>query len=1083
MELRVLGPVEFVVDGTVLPTGHPRQRCVLAVLLVDANRTVVTEQLIDRVWGDQPPNRVRNVLSGYVARLRAVLGPAGEAVTLERRSKGYRLVVDGDRIDLHRFRRLTAQAQSADAGRAEATLTEALALWRGPAFADTDCPWLANLRHALQDERLTAELRRNDLALRGGRHAELLAGLHDLAEAHPLDERVTQQLMLALYRGGRQADALRAFTRARGRLADELGLDPGTELIALHRRILTNDPELTARPAPTVPEVAVPKVAVSEAAAPPVFPTPRQLPAAIGDFTGRGSELDALDAALATETDRPGPGRLLIAVEGCAGVGKTSLAVHWAHRVADRFPDGQLFVNLRGFAGGPPMPPIVALAQFLRALGVAPDRIPLDEGEAAAMYRSLLAGRRALVVLDDAHRVDQVRPLLPGSPGCAVLVTSRNQLRGLTVRDGGQRLTVDVLALDAARTLMASVLGERRVRAEPAAVDRLAELCAFLPLALRITAANLAGAPARGLADYAAELAAGNRLDALQVSNDQESAVRGALELSYAALDPVAQELFRRLGDFPGPDFTAEVAGVLLDAPADPALDVLVEAHLVEGGAGGRYRMHDLVRLLSGERAERQDPPAVREAALRRVLDHVFARVNSAADLLYPQMVRLSELAGPGADQSGSARLAPRHDPDWSFAAHGVALAWLDAERQNLVALVEHASQHGPHRPAWRLADALRGYFWLRRCAPEWLSAARAGLVAAESEDDVTAQASAWLSTADLNWSVGRYPEAVDGYRMASKLSLDGGWHAGQASTLCNLASVQVERGELRQASENYQASLAAHRAADRPVGLAVALSNLGNVEWEIGSLDRAAGYLHEALRLHEQLGSLGPEANALLNLGSIYHDLGRPDLALRYSTKAVGVVRTIGNRADEASALLTIAAVHCDAGRFPEARRQAHAALELAREIGGRRIEALALNTLGAIYRLLLDGEAAAQSHGQALELARTTGDRRGQTEALIGIAAVHIGLGHLDDARQSANQAIAHGRTAGYRLLIGYALTVLAASYRTGRDPVRAAAFSHRANRIYRWAGGRLGTARTYRVPGATPIRRGARLQRRSS
>jgi DNA-binding SARP family transcriptional activator len=1002
MEFRVLGPVEFVVAGRVVPTGHPRQRCVLAVLLAEANRTVLTEQLIDRVWGEDPPNRARNVLSGYITRLRMVI--TGPGVALERCPGGYTVSVDPDAVDMHRFRDLVGRARPAED---PALLAEALGLWRGPAFADTSSRWLTNLAATLEAERMAAALLRNDIALLAGSHAELLAELHDLAAAHPLDDRVTRQLMTALYRCGRQADALAAYAQARTLLQEELGLDPSPQLQALQRQILGNDPALVVTP-PRPPGRAV----------------PRQLPAVTSAFAGRDGEITQLDAV----RDTP-----VVAIDGAAGMGKTALAIQWSRRVASRFPDGQLFVNLRGYSPGPPLHPLSALTQFLRALGVPPDQLPLEVDEAAALYRSVLADRRVLVVLDDARGPEQVRPLLPGNPDCGVVITSRNRLGGLVAREGAWRLTLDVLSTDTAVGLLAKLLGAQRVQQEPEAAESLVQLCAHLPLALRIAAANLANYPQRRIADYVKQLRVGNRLDALQVDGDQEAAVRAAFELSYATLKPETQVLFRRIGLLPGPDVTlASISALVADVSQ---LEVLAAAHLVEAVGEGRYRCHDLLKLFAAELA-RDDPD--REAAFERLAAYYLETTESAAAVLYPQILRLPGRAGYRE----------------RFAEHAEALAWLDGERANLVALVAHAAAEGPNSLAWLLSDALRGYFWLRRHAGDWLTVGRTAFSAASGNP--LAQASAQLSVADVHWSVGRHGEAIAAYALALQLARAADWVDGQASILGNLASVNVERGELALARQHYSTALSMHQDKGRR---AVTLSNLGNVDWEQGALAEAEAHFTEALELHE---SLVARANSLLNLGSVRHDMGQLDAAMADLTDALRLSREVGDGADEATALVSIAAVQRDQGLLTEAFDQARAALSLAQRIGGRRIEASAVNVLGTICLCLGRSQEALGHHEVALQLAEVTADRRAEAEALLGLADAHLSLGRLPDALSHASRALAAAERAGYRLLAGYAHAVLADVHRRLGDRSTATTQSHRAAELFASTGGRLWLAR---------------------
>lgn len=491
VEFRVLGPVEVRLAGQRVSIGHARQRSVLAVLLLDLNQVVPAERLIDRVWGEEPPASVRNVLYGYVSGLRSALaGVAEPGVTLGRGPGGYRLEVDQDQVDLHRFRRQVARASAACGDDDQAVLLRgALELWRGEALAGLSSPWLDAMRERLSRQRMAAVLDLNEIALRQGRHDALISELAEDAAAHPVDERLTGQLMLALYRSGQHAEALRRFEQIRARLADELGVDPAPELQALYQQILRSDPAL-----------ALPQAASRRGASRPngqgqLPAVPRQLPAAVQHFAGRMAELRMLDELLVQAAARGGA-MVISAVSGTAGVGKTSLAVRWAYQVARRFPDGQLYADLRGFGpSGTPVTPAEVIRRFLDALVGVPERIPPSPQAQQDLYRSMLAGRRMLIVLDNARDAAQVRPLLPGSSGSLVVVTSRSQLTSLAAVDGARVIYLDVLPRDEAVELLSLRLGEN-LAAEPQAADELVELCARLPLALGVVAARAAAQPA-----------------------------------------------------------------------------------------------------------------------------------------------------------------------------------------------------------------------------------------------------------------------------------------------------------------------------------------------------------------------------------------------------------------------------------------------------------------------------------------------------------------------------------------------------------------------------------------------------------
>jgi DNA-binding SARP family transcriptional activator len=608
VEFGVLGPVEVFVDGRPADAGHARQRAVLAVLVLDAGRVVPLEVLIDRVWGERPPRSVRNVAYGYVARLKALIaGGQDPDVSLSRRSEGYLLQARPDRVDVARFRRLVADASAVGDDHAGEVLGEAVALWRGPALAGLDSPWLNGMRARLELERAAAMLDLNEIRLRRGEHGALVLELTAQAATTPADERLIGQLMLALYRCGRQAEALRCYERTRRHLADELGADPSLDLRALHEQILRADQAL-ATPGP---------------AGPPAPLTPRELPADVTAFTGRAAELAELDRLLGG--GRPVAAAVISALSGTAGVGKTALAVHWAHRAAERFPDGQLYVNLRGYDPGQPMTAPEALTGFLRALGVPDSDNPADPDQLATRYRSLLAGRRMLIVLDNARHSEQVRPLLPGTAGCAVMVTSRDALAGLVARDGAVRLDLDLLPLHEAVNLLRELIGDR-AGAEPDAAAALARRCSRLPLALRVAAELATARSGVPLAALVAELAdLQRRLDLLDAGGDPRTAVRAVFSWSYRRLDLATARAFRLAGHQPGSDFDPCAAAALTGTTVDQAremLDVLARAHLIHSTAPGRYAMHDLLRAYARDLAAEHDSDEDLQAALTRICDH-----------------------------------------------------------------------------------------------------------------------------------------------------------------------------------------------------------------------------------------------------------------------------------------------------------------------------------------------------------------------------------------------------------------------------------------------------------------------------
>jgi tetratricopeptide (TPR) repeat protein/DNA-binding XRE family transcriptional regulator len=789
---------------------------------------------------------------------------------------------------------------------------------------------------------------------------------------------------------------------------------------------------------------------------------PRLLPAVVADFTGRHQQVAALLALLERDGGPRGaaglPNATAIAViSGSAGVGKTALAVHTAHLLGERFPDGHLFVNLRGYDPAGPLEPARALAGLLYGLRVAPEQIPVEVEAAAGLYRTLLADRRVLVLLDNARSAEQVRPLLPASPGSLVLVTSRDRLTGLAARDGARRLALGVLAPAEAAELLARLLGPDRVQAEPDTAAELVRACAFLPLALRIAAANLADQPGRRIAEYTRELRAGNRLALLAVDGDHDSAVKAAFDLSYQGLAPDARRLFRLLGLLPGQDVTAEAAAALAYLAPEHArvlLGRLAAAHLVDEHAPSRFSFHDLLREYAADRARQTDSEADRVAAVRRLLGWYLGTTNAAARLAYPDKVRHPAPAG-------------EHRPPMApFSADTQALAWLDAERPNLLAAIQHAGAHGPPDTAWLLADALRGYFLLRRYDIDWLAAARTGLAAA-GDDQPAAQATMRLSLADRHWLVGEYAAATKQFTSALGLARRAGAVELQGGILSNLGHMHCLIGRPEEAAQHLTAAAVLNRQASGGVR-APTLGNLGILNAKLGRLEQAVDYQIQALAAYHEVGSWTGEAITRWNFATTLRELGRLDDAREQLCQALVLFRRSGNRYGEALSLSGLAAVRCEAGRYAEALDLARAALALARDIHDRDSEALASNTLAAIQRGLGDPQAALGHSRDALRLAREVGVRHPEVVALLGLAAAHRHLGQLQRTRARTEQALAQARRTGYRILEGQALAILADLHLAAADGAQAAVHARQAADIQRATGHRLGEARALLILG---------------
>jgi DNA-binding SARP family transcriptional activator len=1042
MLFRILGPLE-VRDGegwATVPAGQ--QRLLLAVLLIEAGRAVSVGRLTDELWGARPPARAAATVQVYIGRLRRLLGDELSRL-LVTRQHGYELAVgDGD-LDVSVHDALVASARAARAaGRSDAAVEyfqKARALWRGPALADVpDSPTVASWAASYERGRLDAMEDRLGAELDVGRHAQVAAEAQRLVGEHPLRERLQAHYLVALYRCGRRNDALEAYRNAHRILVDELGLEPGPELRGIEKAILADDRQPADMPA--------------RIEAPPVRSVPAQLPPVPAGFTGRASQLAQLDALLDAGT--ADPVMVISTVAGCAGAGKTALALHWTHRVRDRFVDGQLYVNLQGYAPAPPRRAADALAGFLRALGVPPDQIPSDTEQAAATYRSLLDGKRMLVVLDNANHPDQVRPMLPGSPNCFVLITTRDRMTGLVARDGAVRLDLDVLTPEESRQLLARLIGTARAAAEPAAVARLADLCGHLPLALRIAAANLTTHPHATVASHVERLQR-DRLTELEVTEDPLGGVRTAFDHSYRSLPELARHVFRAIGLIPGADFTADAAAALADIPVRRAarvLDVLAGAHLAERYTDSRYRLHDLIRSYAAERAAAELPRTDSCAAVDRLSGYYMRSVDAAADRVYPETLRLPLPATSG--------------PTAHFDGHCDAVAWLDAERPNLVATAAYASSHGHPSVAWRLADALRGYLTMYRHTHEWSDLGRIGLAAAEADGNRQGMAAAHLSLAGLHWAAARNDEAIGHYQVALDLTRDVGWAEGEAATLCNLGLVRWNAGQIGEAADLFNAALAVDEKTGRVASRAANFVNLGQVYAAQGRLDLAARCYGAAQDHYRQVGSRSGQATTLAYLGETYHELSRLDEASDTLHEAIGLLRDLGERRTEGEAIRLLAAVQRDRGRHADALELAGQGLAYAQELNDGRNEAEALVVQASIAHQRGAHEEALAGFGSALDLALRDGYGYTRAEALIGLAAALLDARRPDSAHEAATAALAAVRAGGYRLLEGGALIALASTELSRGQPEQALHRAQQALTIHTETGQLPGLARAHRV-----------------
>jgi DNA-binding SARP family transcriptional activator/Tfp pilus assembly protein PilF len=984
----ILGPLVVRDGDAVVEVPAGRQRVLLAALLVHAGKAVPADALTEMMWDGAPPTGAAGTLRSHVSRLRRVLGPEAGARVLTR-YPGYLVQAAKDEVDLLQFTGLCGEGGAAvRAGaweQASELLGAALGLWRGDPLADVRSELLHRQEvPAITQLRLQALEWRIDAELHLGRHRELVAELQSLAARQPLREHFHAQLMLALYRCDRQAEALAAYQDARQVLIEELGTEPGTVLRELHQRMLAADPALVvADPAP--PAAAIPVV-------------PRELPARVRNFTGRATELAALTGLL-DEVRQETAGTVVVsAIGGTAGVGKTALAVHWAYQVAGRFPDGQLYVNLRGYDPAQPMTAGDALAGFLRGLGVGGQDIPAEEAERAARYRSLLADRRMLVVLDNASEVEQVRPLLPGAPSCCVVVTSRDALTGLVARDGARRLDLDLLPLDDAVRLLRELIGDR-ADTDPDATAALAGQCCHLPLALRVAAELAAVRPEASLRDLVGELAdQQRRLGLLDAGGDPRTAVRAVFSWSCRYLDSAAARAFRLAGLHPGPDLEPYAVAALTGTTVEQArrtLDVLARAHLIQRAGAGRYGMHDLLRAYARELAAAHEGEEGQYAALTRLFDHYLDAVITAIGTLHPIARGNRDPLLPPAISA-----PPVTDP-------AAARAWLDAERATLVAVTVHTAEHGWPVHATQLAASLFRYLEAGSHYPEAIIIYTHARRAASYAGDPAAEANALTRLGVVDHKQGRYQQAISQYQQALTLLGKTDDLASQGRALGNLGNTYATQGRNDLAGDHHLRALALFRQAGDQSGEVSALINLGDIDMQQGHYLRASNRFQQALAMARAAGERITVCYALINLGTVGLRQGRYRQAAGHLYRALALCRETGFRLCEAEALTRTGDLCLRQGHLQEAAGHLGAALVLWRQIGNRSGEADALNSLGEM--LLAAGRPgdARSKHNAALRIAGQIGDRYQQARA-------HNGLGQAHDADGDLGQACSHWQEA---------------------------------------------------------------------
>ncbi|MEV6238884.1 BTAD domain-containing putative transcriptional regulator [Lentzea sp. NPDC051838] len=982
----VLGPA-----GPVRPAG-PKQASVLAALLLSPGRVVPEDRLIDLTWGEQAPRSARGRLQVHISDLRKLIG----ADVITRGASGYSIDVAPGERDLDLADDAVAQARTLTGEAAIARLRAALELWTGTPL-DGVSDELAELeRPALVERRLAIAEELHELQIAEGHHAEAVGGLRKLVDEHPYRERPRAALMLALHGCGRSAEALEVYSQGHDLLASELGIEPGPALREMQLRVLRGEDS-----APAFTEVR-----------------PAELPLAARGFAGRAAELAAL------ESGEDG----VWLITGTAGVGKTALAVRWAHSARDRYPDGQLYVNLRGFdADDEPLSSTAALAQLLRALGATPS----ESDDQSGLFRSLLADRKALVVLDNARDAAQVLPLLPSSG--RVLVTSRNRLGDLVAGTGARTITLAQLPAQDSHELLVSALGADRVAAEPAAAADLARVCGHHPLALRIAAAGVGTSIEAAVAELRAD-------PLLAFDGAEQSAVATAFSVSYQALPADQQRLFRLLGIVPGPDFTPLDASALLGADAGRLLRGLSAANLVEAHAPGRYRFHDLVRRYAEERLEAEESTPAWE--------RLFAGYLAAADAAVAQLGK-RVVSLPRDDEPAVSPLR--------FSSSAEAVAWLDVEAPNLVAALRRAAVTGPRPQVWYLADAVRRFFHDHGRRAEWLELASVLLPAARRHGAHAAEALLRLTMGGAAFREGRHTDGVAHTEEAARASRTCGWRECEATAVSNLGSMLDWTGRLAEAVEHSHRAIELFRELGNPSGESHALNSLSCHYRQLGRLAEARKCLDESVRLCRGHSLAFWEAANLADLGSVLLALGDVADAEHTLLLALESFREQGSRFGEATALSGLCAVHLARDDHDTARRTAAEALECARQDGDQQAEAVALIGLGR-------ATSGREHLVRALEIATRSGLRGLEAEASAALA--HV-LATTDPAaaRAQATTALEVARAGGFRLLEAEALLAVAAVESASGAGAQAGHAAREALRVWRDTGHITGVARATR------------------
>lgn len=969
IDILVLGPVELWVGGRLKMHGAAKATHLLAALALDAGRSVPLDTLADRLWDDSPPAKPRASLYSYVTGIRDKLGRE----RLSQLAHAYRLDIEPDAVDQHRFERFTTQASSlaasGDDAQALVLLRKAESLWRGPPLTGFTGLWTEQVRLRLIERRLAATVLRAEIEVRGGQYNRALEDLTALAEQYPMDETIAALFMTAAYASERQTAALRAYESIRRRLRDE-GTEPGEALVRVHRGILDHAPagELLARRSPG-----------------PAPPAPYNIPAHSGVLIGRAAELQALRT--------PVPGVVAFqTVTGMVGVGKTQLALHSARRLARHYPSGQIYLNLQAHSGRTPMSPQTALATLLRHFGVPAQTVARHQDDLTTLWRTVLSARRAIVVLDDAAGPEQLRPLLPGDSPSLIIITSRRRLTGLP---GIRHVMLDVLSPAEAEKLFTTLADDGRNH-DPADVAALARLCGYLPLALELTAARLRSRPTWTVAHLVGRLSHGpGRLAEIR---DGQREIGAAFALSYDALPPAHQRVFRLLSLHFGPTFCAQATAALIDLPlpeTERILESLLDAHLVREPAPDRYDLHDLLATYARSLVD-QEPATERDTALDRLAAFYLHTVTAADHALFERRPRLDL----GVADSPFALPAWTGQPD--------ARTWLRLETDAVVAAELHLRGHGSPRQAACLAHAAAGFLdseglWaeaehMHTQAVDWWQAA----------GEQSAEAHSLLALAAVQSQIGHYEAADTTARRAMAVAVEVGDTATEAESLRALGLLSWDLGRLKESRALLSEALRLRELLGDMWNITRCRNNLGISLLHLGDHTRAGECFREALAGFVRTKDPRGEAQALNNLGDLHLHLGEIELAHTAFQRTLDLTSRVGSRSETAIAQLNLANTLRIPEDLPAALAMHREALAIFRHIGDKRNEVVTLNAIGtALHRAAQHVESAAH-YSAALALARKIGAAQEEIQALRGLGLTELHSGRMATSKEQLSAAL---------------------------------------------------------------------------